>query len=109
MASLGRYAAGYYEHHRCYAPWLHTFISHDGHVFACCMTRERMESLGNVKEQTLTEIFQGTRYAAFRQQMLSQRLSVCANCDQYLKENRTVENCLQDAQSGQRPLIQLTK
>lgn len=108
MASLGRYANGYYERNRCYAPWLHTFVSHDGHVYACCMTRQRMESLGNVKEQSLIEIFQGEKYERFRQQMLTQRLAVCGNCDQYLKENRAVESRLADNQTATANLIQLS-
>ncbi len=110
MASVGQYAYGHYETNRCYAPWLHAFISHDGHVYACCMTRQRMESLGNVQEQTLTEIFQGEKYEAFRQQMLVKRLEVCGNCDQYLKENRLVDNRLNDRdQNFELPLIQLNQ
>jgi radical SAM protein with 4Fe4S-binding SPASM domain len=108
MASLGKYAYGHYEANRCFAPWLHTFISHDGQVYACCMTRERMESMGNVKEQNLTEIFQGEKYERFRQQMLVQRLEICGNCDQYLKENRLVDRRLQDQKNKFHPqLVQI--
>jgi radical SAM protein with 4Fe4S-binding SPASM domain len=109
MASTGQYAYGYYETNRCYAPWLHAFVSHDGHVYACCMTRQRMESLGNVKEQNLTEIFQGEKYEQFRQQMLHERLAICGNCDQYLKENKTVESRLDDAKGLNGQLIQLSQ
>lgn len=96
-SSRGEYGFGYYQHHPCYAPWLHAFISHDGDVYACCMTRQRMPSLGNVRQQRLRDIFQGPAYEQFRQQMLSQRLKVCANCDQYLSENRLVHNRLERA------------
>jgi radical SAM protein with 4Fe4S-binding SPASM domain len=94
LASEGKYGRGYYEHSLCYAPYLHAFVSHTGDVFACCMTRERMPSLGNVQQQSLVEIFRGEKYRAFRQQMKVKRLSVCGNCDQYLRENRLVEQGL---------------
>ncbi|MFO0915665.1 MAG: radical SAM protein [Pirellulales bacterium] len=106
-ASRGEYGFGYYHSHPCYAPWLHAFISHDGDVYACCMTRERMPSLGNVRQQRLLDIFQGSAYEQFRQQMLQQRLKVCANCDQYLSENRLVHNRLERASvlTGQPALL----
>jgi hypothetical protein len=68
-----------------------------------------MESLGNVKEQNLTEIFQGEKYEQFRQQMLHERLAICGNCDQYLKENKTVESRLDDAKGLNGQLIQLSQ
>ena len=87
----GRYGLGHYDEHLCYAPYLHAFVSHTGDVFACCMTRDRMRSLGNVREQNLTEIFEGTLYEQFRHGMLRRRLPICSNCDQYLRENRLVD------------------
>jgi hypothetical protein len=47
-----------------------------------------------VKEQRFVDIFQGAAYEEFRRQMNQSRLAVCANCDQYLKENQLVENRL---------------
>ena len=94
MSTLGRYAHGYYKAKPCYAPWLHCFVSHDGEVYACCMTRGRMGSLGNVKTQTLTKIFQGEKYEQFRSLMLRERLPICAHCDQYTKENKLVDQRL---------------
>jgi len=91
LATQGRYGFGHYDQHRCYAPYYHAFISHTGEVFACCMTRDRMRPLGNVREQTLSDIFLGSAYQAFRQGMNVARLPVCANCDQYLRENRLVD------------------
>lgn len=108
QAANGRYAMGHYEHHRCYAPHFHAFISHNGDVFACCMTRDRMRPLGNVTRQSLTEIFQGDQYQQFRVDMRQVRLKVCANCDQYLRENRLVDARLVQLQAPeiQAPAIQ---
>ncbi len=94
LGSEGKYGRGYYEQSLCYAPYLHAFVSHTGDVFACCMTRERMPSLGNVQTQSLRDIFLGEPYQNFRQQMKVKRLGVCGNCDQYLRENRLIEQGL---------------
>ncbi|MFO0906393.1 MAG: radical SAM protein [Pirellulales bacterium] len=94
QAAQGRYAQGHYDRSLCYAPYFHTFISHDGDVYACCMTRERMRSLGNVKQQTLSDIFLGPSYQQFREGMRMSRLPVCATCDQYHRENRLVDSRL---------------
>ncbi len=59
QSACGEYAFGHYDHSLCYAPYFHAFISHNGDVFACCMTRDRMKPLGNVQRQSLTEIFRG--------------------------------------------------
>lgn len=91
FAERGQYAQGHYDRHLCYAPYFHTFISHDGDVYACCMTRERMRSLGNVKQKTLSEIFLGDDYQRFRVDMRVSRLKVCSTCDQYHRENRLVD------------------
>ena len=104
MSTLGQYAQGYYENKPCYAPWLHAFVSHDGRVFVCCMTRQRIDSLGNVNRRTLTEIFQGERYERLRRQMLEDRLPICGHCDQFTSENRLVENRI----NGKSSLFQLT-
>jgi radical SAM protein with 4Fe4S-binding SPASM domain len=93
-AVAGRHALGYYEHHLCYAPYLHSFVGHTGNVYACCMTSERMPSLGNVLEQSLADIFRSPAYEAFRRSMRSRRLPMCAHCDQYLEENSLVSTRL---------------
>ncbi len=94
FAATGAYALGYYDRHQCYAPYLHAFVSHRGDVFACCMTAERMPSLGNVLTESLADIFRGPRYEAFRAEMRRQRLAMCEKCDQFLPENRQIRDAL---------------
>jgi radical SAM protein with 4Fe4S-binding SPASM domain len=94
LSARGEYALGHYDHSLCYAPYFHAFISHNGDVFACCMTRDRMKPLGNVQRQSLTEIFLGAEYQRFRDAMRETRLKICRNCDQYLRENRLVDSRL---------------
>jgi MoaA/NifB/PqqE/SkfB family radical SAM enzyme len=90
QAAAGHYALGYYQRHLCYAPYLHAFVGHTGDVYACCMTAERMPSLGNVCRQSLADIFRGPAYEALRRQMSARRLPMCSHCDQFLEENRLV-------------------
>ena len=52
------------------------------------------EVAGNVKQQSLSDIFLGPAYERLRQGMNRTRLAVCATCDQYLKENRLVRDKL---------------
>jgi MoaA/NifB/PqqE/SkfB family radical SAM enzyme len=100
LATCGHYALGYYERHLCYAPWLHTFVGHLGDVFACCMTNERMAPLGNVCESSLKEIFHGAGYDRFRRAMSVGRLSMCQHCDQFLPENRLIQDRLAPPEGG---------
>lgn len=90
QASAGRYALGYYRANLCYAPYLHAFISHTGEVYPCCMARGKTPPLGNVKDRPLADVFRGEAYDRLRRGMLQERLPVCANCDQFLLENRLV-------------------
>jgi MoaA/NifB/PqqE/SkfB family radical SAM enzyme len=97
QAARGHYALGYYDRHLCYAPYLHTFVSHHGDVFACCMTAERMPPLGNVHRESLADIFTGSAYERFRAEMRRRRLAMCAHCDQFLPENRALRDGLGEA------------
>jgi radical SAM protein with 4Fe4S-binding SPASM domain len=98
LASLGEYALGYYDRHRCYVPYLHAFVSHTGDIYACCMTRGRTLPLGNIRNESLTDVFRGTAYQELRRSMEHRRLPACANCDQFLLENRLIESRLQEHQ-----------
>ena len=89
-SAVGRHARGYYEEHRCHVPWHHVLIGATGDVYPCCMAHRSTEPLGNVREESLTRIWQGTKYAAFRRRMLEQRMAVCQRCDDFLADNRAL-------------------
>jgi MoaA/NifB/PqqE/SkfB family radical SAM enzyme len=95
LASKGEYAFGYYDKHRCYVPYLHTFVSHTGEVYACCMTRGGRQPLGNLATHSIADIFQGRAYREFRCALGRRRLPVCGRCDQFLRENHLVESRLE--------------
>lgn len=91
LARSGAYAFDYYAHHPCYAPWTHSLIDFDGQVFVCCMTRERIEPLGDLKTQTFREIWEGAGYTRIRSQMHPPALAACRSCDDFLVQNRQIE------------------
>jgi len=83
----GRYAFGYYERHPCYAPWSHSLIDFNGNVYVCCMTRERISPLGNIRRQSFKEIWEGAAYRRIRLNMHPPALAACRRCDDFIEEN----------------------
>ena len=87
-ARRGQYARGYYATHPCHAPWMHSLIDYNGLIYVCCMTREQIKPLGDLKKSTFSEIWNGNAYAQIRTQMHPPRLAPCLRCDDFLIENR---------------------
>ena len=92
----GRYAGGFYREHACYAPFLHIFVAWDGKVYLCCMTNGRIESLGDLQQLSVRDVFLGEAFAAMRRQMMHERLDACHACDMYTRENRVLAEVLAD-------------
>ncbi len=90
MARAGRYALGYYKKRPCYAPWTHTLIDHAGMVYVCCMTREQIPPLGDLKKSSFKEIWEGKAYQQIRLQMHPPALSMCQRCDDFIDENKKI-------------------
>lgn len=91
---IAQYAQGYYDHHRCYAPWTHALIDHVGQVKVCCMLRER-PVLGDLREQTFTEIWHGERFAELRARRDLPLFPACRTCDMFLGKNRRLDGLVQ--------------
>ncbi|MCC6190154.1 MAG: radical SAM protein [Anaerolineales bacterium] len=87
-ARQGRYALGWYDTHPCFAPWTHSLIDFNGQVFICCMTRDQIAPLGDLKTSSFSEIWEGTGYAAIRQMMDPPAPPMCRRCDDFLDENK---------------------
>jgi Fe-coproporphyrin III synthase len=88
------YSLGHYDDHLCFVPWLHTFVAWDGNVYLCCLSRARMEPLGNVLKMPLDGIFRSSCYAEARKSLLQKRFAFCSRCDDFLFENRFLEDHL---------------
>ncbi len=87
-AHYGLYADGWYDEHPCYAPWTHSLIDYNGLVYLCCLTREQIEPLGDLKQQSFAEIWTGSAYQSIRSMMHPPALPICRRCDEYLEHNR---------------------
>lgn len=90
LGRAGRYAFGYYDKHPCYAPWTHSLIDFNGNVYVCCMTRERIPPLGNLKNQSFREIWEGATYRHIRLKMHPPALAACRRCDDFIEQNKNI-------------------
>ena len=70
----------------CPLPWNHLSIEPDGSVYSCCHTSEEAP-LGNLKENTLTEIFDGKRNQAirdcFKQGQTPKQCQICVDAEKW--------------------------
>ena len=90
MGRVGRYAFGYYAQRPCYAPWTHSLVDFNGLVYVCCMTREQIPPLGDLKKQSFKEIWEGAAYRVVRQKMHPPSLKPCQRCDDFIDENKKI-------------------
>ena len=88
QAKHGEYAFGWYGRHPCFAPWTHTLIDFNGLVYTCCMTHEQTPPLGDLKQNSFSEIWRGAAYDRVREKMFPAALAACRRCDDFLDQNR---------------------
>ncbi len=94
----GEYAFGFYDQHPCFAPWTHSLIDFNGLVYVCCMTREQMPPLGDLRTQSFCEIWSGAAYDQVRGQMFPASLDACRRCDDFIGQNRQILQLVQRRQ-----------
>jgi radical SAM protein with 4Fe4S-binding SPASM domain len=73
--------------HICDLLYHKMYILYSGDVVLCCMDWRRQVILGNVREQTLREIWDGEKYHHFRrlhEEGRSEELDLCATCSYVL-------------------------
>ena len=90
LGRAGRYAFGYYNKLPCYAPWTHSLIDFNGLVYVCCMTREQIRPLGDVRKQSFKEVWEGAAYRQIRLNMHPPALKPCQRCDDFIVENKKI-------------------
>jgi radical SAM protein with 4Fe4S-binding SPASM domain len=65
----------------CINPWLSASISCNGNVSACCISTGDDIQLGNIKDQTLKEIWAGSEIEKLREEHMSRNYrEVCRKC-----------------------------
>ena len=84
----------------CILPWIHLNVQPNGDVYPCCMAPYG-DTIGNTKDQTLQEIYNGPKMTEIRTQMMNgERPDLCSRCflieDQGLNSPRYTHNSLFD-------------
>jgi radical SAM protein with 4Fe4S-binding SPASM domain len=80
-----RYPEGTSGRQRCDWPWSGAYISYEGYMMPCCMvaTPDRI-NFGKVTEQPLVSVWDGPKYAEFREQLDSDNPpEICQSCSLY--------------------------
>lgn len=59
----------------------------DGKIVPCCFDKDAEHVMGDMKENSMKEIWEGKNYQAFRQELMKSRknIDICANCSEGLK------------------------
>ena len=71
----------------CWKLWHACVITWDGMVVPCCFDKDAKHRLGDLKENKLQEVFYGTDYQNFRQELFKGRdkIDICTNCTEGCK------------------------
>jgi radical SAM protein with 4Fe4S-binding SPASM domain len=72
---------------RCARLWFNPVITWDGKIVPCCFDKDAEYIMGDLKEDSFREIWNGPRYKIFRRSILSGRhmIEICRNCTSGLK------------------------
>ncbi|KKR01680.1 MAG: Radical SAM superfamily enzyme [Candidatus Woesebacteria bacterium GW2011_GWB1_39_12] len=71
----------------CSSPFLETYVLPNGDVSLCCETllltdRDSVPIMGNIKERSLHEIWNGEQYRAYRDALVDENWKIAAICQQ---------------------------
>ncbi len=71
---------------RCWRLWSACVVTWDGMIVPCCFDKDADHRLGNLKEDTFQQIWEGVSYNQFRGQVFKNRkqIEICRNCSEGL-------------------------
>lgn len=72
------------RYHVCPYPWTHLQIASNGDVVPCCRDLRHKTVLGNLREQNVEDVWNGTVMTALRRDLLAgrpNRVAACRGCD----------------------------
>ncbi len=72
---------------RCARLWLNPVVTWDGKVLPCCFDKNGEFVMGDLKNETFRDIWNGPRYKIFRKSVLTERrmIEICRNCTSGLR------------------------
>ncbi|HWY98356.1 MAG TPA: SPASM domain-containing protein [Bacteroidia bacterium] len=85
--SSGKYEIKNELLNHCWRSWHSCVITWDGNVVPCCFDKDAKHPMGNVRQQSFKELWQGDKYNNFRQALLRSRkeIDICQNCTEGTK------------------------
>ena len=71
----------------CWKLWHSCVLTWDGLVVPCCFDKDATHQLGDLKQNSFNEIWQGEKYQEFRASILRSRseIDICSNCTEGTK------------------------
>ncbi|MFN0033299.1 MAG: SPASM domain-containing protein [Flavobacteriales bacterium] len=85
--SDGTYAIKNSLDNHCWRMWSGCVVTWDGLVVPCCFDKDATHRLGDLKQNTMQEIWNNAAYKSFRSQLFRSRseIDICANCSEGTK------------------------
>jgi radical SAM protein with 4Fe4S-binding SPASM domain len=67
---------------KCWRMWQGAVVTWDGQVVPCCFDKDASHVMGELKSQSLLEVWTSKAYQVFRSQLLEDRsqIEICRNC-----------------------------
>lgn len=83
----GKYSIKNKMLNHCWKLWHSCVITWDGAVVPCCFDKDATHKLGDLKQTTFKELWQGGKYKNFRTALLKSRseIDICKNCTEGTK------------------------
>lgn len=83
----GKYSIKNAMMNHCWKLWHSCVITWDGAVVPCCFDKDATHKLGDLKQTSFTELWQGEAYHHFRSAVLKSRseIDICKNCTEGTK------------------------
>jgi radical SAM protein with 4Fe4S-binding SPASM domain len=67
---------------RCARLWFNPVITWDGKVIPCCFDKDADYAMGDMNEESFSDIWNGSKYRHFRNNLVTRRsaINICRNC-----------------------------
>lgn len=78
----GKWLVKHKQKNRCFRIWSQCVITHEGDVVPCCFDKNADFCMGNIKHQSIDEIWKNKQFNQFRNKILYERksIAICTNC-----------------------------
>jgi len=82
--SNGTYRLKHSPDNQCWKMWHSTVVTWDGRMVPCCFDKDAVHEMGNLKDNSFNEIWNGKAYEIFRKSIMKGRSSIdiCTNCSE---------------------------